>query len=61
MGQKKFSPYFGVGVGAVDIEDEVDKVGTLEVNGEESSTELVVNGIAGFDFQTADNSYLGFR
>ncbi len=57
----KFRPHFGAGIGLVRVTDEIDRVGTLVVNGEKTETEFAANFIAGFDYQVAPAFTLGAR
>jgi opacity protein-like surface antigen len=57
----KFSPYFGAGIGFANIEDKVNSIGTLAVNGKEENTKLLTNLIAGFDFNPGDDVTFGAR
>jgi len=61
MGKEKFSPYVGGGIGVVDWEDKVNSVGTLTVNGKETGSDLMANGIVGFDYKMDDDIAIGAR
>jgi opacity protein-like surface antigen len=61
MSKEKFAPYFGGGVGFVNVENEINSIGTLTVNSDENNTDLVANFIAGFDFKIEEDMSLGAR
>jgi len=61
MAKEKFSPYFGAGVGFANIEDKVNSIGTLAVNGKVETTKLLTNLIAGFDVNPGDEVTFGVR
>lgn len=48
-------PYIGAGVGFADITTTVDKIGTLTVGSSEDNTDLLVNAVAGFEYELVDN------
>lgn len=48
-------PYIGAGVGFADITTTIDKIGTLTVGSSEDNTDLLVNAIAGLEYNVFDN------
>ena len=56
-----FSPYVGGGIGFANFWDEINSIGTLTVNGEESGFTILANGILGFDYKMADDMALGLQ
>ena len=58
---RNFSPYVGGGIGFVSFWDEINSIGTLTVNGEESGTTILANSILGFDYKMTDDVALGLQ
>ncbi|WP_419796863.1 MAG: outer membrane protein [Terasakiella sp.] len=63
LGNKKsrLSPFVGLGIGAVYSKDTIDSIGTLQVNGSESDTNLIANAIVGLDYAINKNTYVGAK
>ena len=61
MGKSDFSPYIGIGAGGFLWWDEVDSIGTLTINSEESGTDAAANVLAGFNFRVSSSSTFGAK
>ena len=58
---KNFTPLLGGSLGFVDIEDKVQSVSTLTVNGKEESTVLLAGVLAGFEYNLNKNFSVGVK
>ena len=61
LGKSDFSPYIGIGAGSVYWWEELNSIGTLAVNAEESGVDVAVNALLGFNFRVGPASTLGVK
>lgn len=59
--KRRFDPYIGVGLGLASWNDEINSVGTLQVNGDRSGTDLMANGILGFNYGVTEKIDIGAK
>lgn len=57
----RFSPYVGLGLGIAYSKDEINSIDTLQVNASENDTNLVANGILGFDYKLNKKTSIGAK
>lgn len=55
------TPVIGAGVGAANVTDRLDSIDTLTVGASSSETDMMVQGIAGFDVRASNQFSIGAR
>ncbi|MGB0671603.1 MAG: outer membrane protein, partial [Rhodospirillales bacterium] len=59
FGKSALRPYIGLGIGAVYSVNEVDKIGTLTTNTDESEAYLAAQGLLGIDYRIDEKLSIG--
>lgn len=61
LGKSKVTPFVGLGVGFVSVEESITRIGTTSLNAKADSTDLAVDGTVGIEFAVSDKVDLGAR